>query len=130
MALVVFILKLAAYAFCLSVLIRQSYNLVFVMLRKPAVWIGIMAIIGFAHFSAAGWIGASVSLPFWATTLALAFNIPPRAKDEAGKTVDELYLVWGITRGKLKYRIGLFAMAIASLAGWVLAYGTLEGPPA
>ena len=77
MTFVLFLLKLAAYAFCLSVVIRQSYNLVFALLRKPLVWIITMGVIGFAHFATAGWIGASVSLPFWATVVALIINLPP-----------------------------------------------------
>ena len=117
MSVVVFLVKLAVYAVFLNVLVRQSYNLFFFWLRKPVVWIIAMAVIGFANFATAGWIGSSVSLPFWATAIALVINVRPRLKDELAKTVDEVYLEWGIIRGRLKYRLGLFAMAISSLAG-------------
>jgi hypothetical protein len=65
--------------------------------------------------------------------LALLANIPraiQRADErkEIAELEDQVYSEWGITSGRLKYRLGLAAFAVGSLIGWLVMYTELVAP--
>ena len=135
MSVVWLIVKIAFYTFILSVLFRQTYNFLFVLAKRPAIWIGVVALLGVANMALASALSWDPRLASAATLTAIILNIAPSvpkgiSKTEFRATVDTVYEGWGITRGRLKSRLGLIAFAVFSLAACVLFFGetcTLSG---
>ena len=128
MSVVWFITKLALFAFVLNVLLRQSYNLIFFLGRRPVAWIWTVGLLGFLTVASAALLGWSNNLVAWACILAVAMNLPPAFADskttkETTATADEVYAEMGIPGGKRKYRAGLIAFSLASLISYLLFYG-------
>jgi hypothetical protein len=51
MSVVWLIGKIAFYTFILNVLFRQTYNFIFVLAKRPTVWIGVVALLGVANMA-------------------------------------------------------------------------------
>ncbi len=112
----------------INILIKQSYNFVFMAARQPGVWIVIMGVIAIAVWGLASKAGWSINTPAWASTVALLLNLPPSQKSAAERNaisaiVDDIYSDLGIPRGRLLYRIGLATFAIVSVGGYFFGYG-------
>ncbi len=135
MSVVWLIVKIAIYIFILSVLFRQTYNFIFVLAKRPEVWIVVVALLGVANMGLAYALSWDPRLVSAATLAAIILNIAPPvpkglSKTEFRATVDAVYEEWGITHGRLKSRLGLIAFAIFSLGAYVFFFGeicTLSG---
>ena len=124
-----FVAKLILFAFLLSVLLRQSYNLIFFVGRRPVAWIVTVTVFGFVIVVVAAFLGSSSNLVFWAYTLAIAMNFGA-AKNaefakEAAAVAEEIYAEMGITGGRTKYRIGLVGFALAAAVAYGLVYSEI-----
>lgn len=114
--------------FILNVILKQTYNLIFFIGRKPILWITCISIVSLAIWALASTFDWSVSIPAWACTIALIMNWPPSQKTQdtqitASAIADEMYREMGIPKGRLLYRIGLVSFIITSVASWILFYG-------
>jgi hypothetical protein len=131
MSAIWFLAKLALFAFVLSVLLRQSYNLIFFAGRKPVLWIASVGTLGFVIVAIAALLHWSSTLVAWAYMLALALNVPgfrnarfgKEATAEAAAVADRVYAEMGINGGRRKYRIGLVAFALTAFIAYLLFYG-------
>jgi hypothetical protein len=129
------ITKIAIYTFILSVLFRQTYNLIFVMAKRPATWITVVALFGVANMGLAYALSWDPRLVSAATLTAILLNISPSvpkgfSKTEFRATIDAVYEAMGITQGRLKSRIGLIVFGFFSLAAYVFLFSeicTLRG---
>jgi hypothetical protein len=129
------IVKIATYIFILNVLFRQTYNFIFVLAKRPAVWIVVVALLGVANMGLAYALSWDPRLVSAATLTAIILNIAPPvpkglSKTEFRATVDAVYEGWGITHGRLKSRLGLISFATFSLGAYVFFFGeicTLSG---
>ena len=133
MSVVWLISKIALYTFILYALFRQTYNFIFVLAKRPTIWIAVVALLGVANMTLAYALSWDPRLVSAATLTAVILNIPPPAPKRLSKTelraeVDEAYQEWGITHGRLKYRLGLIAFAVFSLAAYVLLFSELCSP--
>lgn len=130
MSLFTSILKFAVLVFMLNVLIRQTYNFVFLFGKRPLTWIAIIGLLGFGIVAMWGILGWSHGVVGWACLVALVTNIPQRGggkteREEAAIYVSEFYSEMGIAHGHLKYRLGLTAFAVGAVAAWTLFYSEL-----
>jgi hypothetical protein len=132
MSIILTILAIAFLTFVLNILIIQSNNFIFMVFRKPMVWIVFMGVLSFLYFFIGSRFDNSFNIIWWSALLAFIVNIPPKAKkgetiDQKGKNkiVDEMYGEMGIKNGRLKYRIGLAAYLIGGILGWVIFYSQI-----
>ena len=128
MSVVWLIVKIAFYTFILSVLFRQTYNFLFVLAKRPAIWIGVVALLGVANMALASALSWDPRLVSAATLFAIILNIDPSvpkgiSKTEFRATVDTVYEGWGITHGRLKDKLGLIAFTVFSLAAYAVFFG-------
>src|SRR5262249_34183018 len=128
MSVVWLIAKFAFYTFILKVLFAQTFNFIFILAKRPSVWIGLVALLGLANMALAYALSWDPRLAGSATLTAVIFSIPPLSpkgllsKTEFRAAVDEANQEWGITHGRLKHRLGLIAFAVFSLAAYVLLF--------
>ena len=127
MSVVWLIGKIAFYTFILNVLFRQTYNFIFVLAKRPTVWIGVVALLGVANMALAYALSWDPRLVGAATLTTIILNIPPSVpkaipKTEFHETINEIYQGWGIRHGRLKSRLGLIAFAVFSLTTYVLLW--------
>ena len=117
------------FTFILSILIRQSYNFIFMFFKKPILWAVSMGLISFVYFFVGSRFDNSFDVVWWSTLLAFIVNMPIRLNNKSKKgadiVVDEVYREWGIRKGKLKYRIGLASYLVGGILGWVMFYGEI-----
>lgn len=122
------VLVIVALAFVVNVLLKQSYNLLFFVGRKPIAWIVSATVIGVGTWSVSAMAGWNVSVPAWACAIALVMNLPPRQQSsdkqrQVQTAVDEVYREMGIRNGRFLYRVGLAVFLVASVGSWVVLYG-------
>jgi hypothetical protein len=126
MVTVASIAGILALGIILTIAIRQSYNLVFIALKKPWYWVIVLAFLSVSFWTVAASLNWSVNTPAWATTLALLLNLPPNAPTSdkvSDQLVEEIYSGMGVPKGRKKYRFGLFVFAAASIVSWMYLYG-------
>lgn len=130
MSIILIILAIVFFTFVLNILIIQSNNFIFMVFKKPIVWIIFMGLLSFLFFFIGSRFDNSFNIIWWSALLALIVNIPPKTKKgdtldqkEKNKIVDEMYNEMGIKKGRLKYRIGLIAYLVGGILGWVIFYG-------
>jgi hypothetical protein len=121
MAIIWLIAKIAIFAVILNVLLRQTYNFIFFRWRKPAVWIGVMALLGVAAASFAFALSLKTSDFFFAVTFVVLLNLKaPAPKGVTRAEVDTVYTEMGIEHGRLKYLLGFVTFAFFAAASYVL----------
>jgi len=132
MSIILTILAIAFLTSVLNILIIQSNNFIFMVYRKPMVWIVFMGVLSFLYFFIGSRFDNSFNITWWSALLAFILNIPPKAKkretidqEDKNRIVDEIYDVMGIKNGRLKYRIGLAAYLIGGILGWVIFYSQI-----
>jgi hypothetical protein len=130
--MLVTILMIVFLTFVLNVVIIQSNNFVFMVFKKPVMWIIFMGLLSFVYFFIGSRFNGSFNVVWWSALLAFIVNISPRAEKhdaltqtEKNKIIDEIYDRIGIKNGRLKYKIGLFAYVIGGVMGWALFYGRI-----
>jgi hypothetical protein len=123
MAIIWLIAEIVIFAVILNVLFRQTYNFIFFRWRKPAVWIGVLALLGVAAMSFAFGLSLNRRDVSFAVTFVLLLNVPtPAPKGVTRAEVDTVYTERGIKHGRLKYRLGLVAFAFFAAASYVLLF--------
>ena len=131
MAIIWLISKIVIFGFVLNVLFRQTYNFIFFRWQKPAVWIGVAALLGVAGVSFAFGLALAPGDISLAVTFILLLNLQPPAPKAATRAgVDTVYAEMGIKHGLLKYRLGLVTFAVFSGASCLLPFAescTAEG---
>ncbi len=123
------ILKVSIFIGLLTPILRQSYKLIFIMALKPIVWIGFLAALNFLFFFIASIIQDSFNVVWWSSALSffnlLSLNTQKENNGEIKKTTDDMYEIIGINKGRLKFRLGLYAYIVGGLLGWVIVYGEI-----
>lgn len=109
--------------FLLSFTLKQTYNFIFFLSKKPVMWIFVVTVISGFFWLLSALLGSPVSIPAWATTIAIITNLPPRSTNESKELVREIYSEMGLKHGSLLYRFGLGGFAVASIGSWVIFYG-------
>ena len=127
---ILMLIGILALSFIVNFLLKQSYNFLFFLLKKPSLWIISVLITAISFWYLSSVLGWSVSVPTWACTLAFLMNLPPSYdtdsdKQAANEAADVLYTDLGIRYGRLLYRAGLAAFVLASLGSWILFYGEI-----
>lgn len=120
------LLAVVLFTFILNVTIIQSNNIIFMVFRKPVVWIIFMGSLSFLYFFTGSRFNNSFNIVWWSALLAFFVNIPPKSKGvdktETNVLIDKMYNDMGIRKGRLKYRLGLIAYLIGGILGWILFY--------
>jgi hypothetical protein len=116
------------FGFIINVILKQSYNFLFFLGRKPLAWIGSVVVIALIVWGVSAIAGWGVSIPAWACALALFLNLPPsqntaEEKETVKMMADEVYAEMGIKHGRLLHRAGLAVFAFTCLGSWVIFYG-------
>lgn len=112
MSVVWLIAKFVLYTFILKVLFAQTFNFIFMLAKRPGVWIVVVALLGVANMALAYALSWDPRLVSSATLTAVILNIPSLAskgilsKTKLHTAIDEAYQEWGITHGRFKYRLG------------------------
>lgn len=119
----------AGLAILLNLALLWSNNIIFILARKPNTWIVLVALIGCGAIFTFALIGVGASIAFWAALLALLLRLPSKQTaipdaDFKG-IVEDAYAAIGISKGRLKYRLGLAAYAIGCIAGYLIGYGEI-----
>ena len=114
--------------FVINVLLKQTYNFIFFIGRKPVLWILVITIISTVVWGISATFSWNVNVPAWSSTIAFFMNLPPEhnnreEKENANQMVDEFYAGMGIKHGRLLYRLGLASFACSGIASWLLLYG-------
>ncbi|MFA6253050.1 MAG: hypothetical protein WCV69_02165 [Patescibacteria group bacterium] len=129
MNIVLSLLVIAFLTFILNVLIRQSYNFIFMFFKKPIMWAVFMGLLSFICFFIGSQFNNLFDIIWWSVLLAFVVNIPPKLNKKLEKetsiVVNEVYKELGIEKGRLKYRIGLAAYLLGGILGWFIFYGEL-----
>lgn len=132
MNIVLTILAIAFLTFVLNILIIQSNNFIFMVFRKPMIWIAFMGALSFFYFFIGSRFDNSFIIIWWSALLAFIVNIPPRAKkdeilvqEEKNQIVDDIYNQISIKDGRLKYKLGLATYLIGGILGWVIFYSQM-----
>lgn len=132
MSIILTIFLIAVLTFILNILIIQSNNFIFMVFRKPIVWMAFMGVLSFIYFFIGSNFENSFNIIWWSALLAFIINIPPKAnKDEAldqeekNKIIDNMYNEMGIKKGRLKYKLGLMAYLIGGILGWIIFYSQI-----
>jgi len=119
------ILLVIILTFLLTALIRQSYNLFFIILQKPFYWLLVMFFLPVITFSFGSLFKSSFNIVWWSSFLSLLVNIPHKNNLLNKHEIDEIYNDLEIKHGRLKYRLGLSLYLIAGLTCWFLFYGEI-----
>lgn len=129
MSIILTILAIAFFTFVLNILIIQSNNFIFMVFKKPIIWIAFMGVLSFLYFFIGSRFDNSFNIIWWSALLVFVVNIPPKAKKdemlnqkEKNKIVDDMYIEMGIKNGRLKYKLGLAIYLIGGILGWVMFY--------
>ena len=131
MNIILTIIGIAFFTFLLKIIIIQSNNFIFMIFRKPVVWIVFMGLLSFFFFFIGSSFDNSFNVIWWSALLAFVVSIPPSAKGtkidqkERKQLVDEMYKEAGINHGALKYKLGLTTYILGSVLGWVIFYGEI-----
>ena len=123
MNIVLTILGILVLGFFLNVVVKQTYNFIFILGKKPGLWILIVTIASSLFWLLCASLGWSVSVPAWAVTMALFMNLPPSSSKESKELANEMYSEMGLKHGALLYRIGLGGFVASAIASWVIFYG-------
>jgi hypothetical protein len=119
----------------LNLLYVSSFNLLFMLGRKPVLWIALVAAIAVANIALAYSFDWDVSIAGIAALLVWLRNFPKRApssisEDEFKGTVTEIYVDMGLPHGRMQDRIGSALFALCSLVSFIAVSAeacTLEG---
>jgi hypothetical protein len=121
------IFKIAGYTLALTLILRWSFFLIFLMASRPTAWIAFMAALGALHMLGAFWLDFNPRLVATATILAIVFALPSKPKgasrQEAAELRASMYQGAGIAHGGLKRVVGYLAFSCVSIAIYVLAFG-------
>lgn len=122
------IAKFFIYTFILTVLYRQSYNLLFFLARLPSVWIGVVGLLGILNMVLAYILGWDPRLVGASTASAIILNLAPspsagRTKEEMRVMVNEIYKELELPHGRVQAKIGLAVFTLCSLGSYVLLFG-------
>ncbi|KIZ45046.1 hypothetical protein OO17_08575 [Rhodopseudomonas palustris] len=135
MIIVIIIAKIAAYTFVLNVVLRQTYNFVFLLWKKPVVWAGVVASLSIANMLIAYGLSWNPGIVSSAVIFVLILNWPPTipkgvSKADAKNLVNQIYEELGIKKGRAKYRFGLLLFMLFSLVSYAFLFGefcTIDG---
>ena len=116
--------KIAIYTFVLTVLYRQSYNILFFLARRPNTWIAVVGALGGLNMAFAYALGWDPRLVSAAAFTALLLNIAPappegHTKKEWRILINEVYEEMSLPSGRLQSRLGLLAFGLCSLISYV-----------
>jgi hypothetical protein len=128
MEILLTVLKIFIYTWILRVALAQTNNLIFMLWRRPLLWIALLALVGILNMWLAFELNWNPGIVSCSVLLATIFGWPPplpkgRAKSEALDAIDTGYRELGIQRGRLKYRLGMIAFGLSSAVGYVLFFG-------
>ncbi|UUO22878.1 hypothetical protein FGD67_06505 [Colwellia sp. M166] len=116
------ILAIIGLAFILNVLFAQSNNFIFMLAKKPLVWVLCIAIIGYSVFWVSAFFDWNHNTPIFATLIVLIVRKPSLSSSEEKSHSLEIFEQLGIRSGVLYSRMGYFAYLGASVFGYIQMY--------
>jgi len=123
------ILTVGIYAFTLKTAYAWSYNILFILLKKPRLWIFTACLLGISNMVLAYFFAWSPRIVTVATLLAVGLSIsPPRPKGYSGdwkSDLDDIYKEMGLPRGRRQSIYGLVSFALSSLLTYALLFGEI-----
>lgn len=122
MDLVLTVIGVLALGFLINVILKQTYNFIFFFAKKPILWSVLITGVAALLWFICAFSGASVSVPFWASAIALYMNWPPKLTKNEKELAKEMYVDMGLPKGPAFYRLGLFGFVTASLISWLVFY--------
>jgi len=122
------VVNVLIYTFILNVLYRQTYNLIFILAKRPLTWVLVISIIGIINVIFAYMMSWNPRTVITVILLLSFLNFspsPPKgvSKDKFKGMVNDVYLDWGIIKGSFKNKLGYFGFVISSLGSYVLLFG-------
>lgn len=117
MDMVLNIIGILALGFFVNVVLKQAYNFIFYMGRKPLLWVLVAAVVSGLLWFVCALLNWSVSIPAWTATIAFFMSIPPRSTSESKAQANKVYSEMGLKHGALFYRVGLGGFVVSSFAG-------------
>jgi hypothetical protein len=133
MSVVPILLKIAAQAYLLRLLLAQTCNFTFYLARRPILWAIVAAMLGASYVALASVLSWDPRIISWVIIAVTILIWPPStpdgySKEEIAQFIDEGYAAIGIRRGRLKYRLGVLAFALCSGIAYVLAFTEVCSP--
>jgi hypothetical protein len=123
------IIKIILFTGVLTIIGKQTYNFIFLLEKKPILWILIMLLLGFLFFMIGSKIQDSFNVVWWSSALTFFALLPPKKnkdlENEINLGANDIYSEIGLKNGQIKYRIGLATYVIGSILGWVVYYGQI-----
>lgn len=123
MNVILTVIGILILGFILNVILKQTYNLIFIFGKKPFAWALTTGLVSFAFWFMCAAFAWSVSIPAWACTIAFFMNVPPSHSKGGKELANVMYSEMGIENGALLYRIGLGMFVVLAIASWVIFYG-------
>jgi hypothetical protein len=119
MGTVLWIIGTLVFGFVLSIILKQSYNFIFILFKNPFLWIVAVVFVALIVWALSSLLKWSVFIPAWACAIAIFTNIPPRQKNSSENQVikamaDEMYLEMGIKHGRLLHRIDKYGTLLTN----------------
>jgi hypothetical protein len=116
------ILAIAGLAFIIIVIFAQSNNFIFMLAKKPLVWVFVISMVGYSVFWVSGFFAWNHNTPIFATIIVLIVY-KPRASSSEEKSISlAIFRQLGIKSGVLYSRMGYFAYLGASVFGYIQMY--------
>ncbi|MGE4534428.1 hypothetical protein [Halomonas sp.] len=115
------------YTLIINVLYRQSYNLLFFVVRCPITWVGVAGLLGISNMVLAYVMGWDPRLVSAAVITAIILNLgssllPDQNKEEMRAMVDDIYGDLELPHGRVQAKIGLATFALSSIGSYILLF--------
>lgn len=128
MDIVYIIVVIIVFGFVVNVLLKQTYNFIFILGKKPLLWVVSVAVVGIVTWVISWFLRLNINIPAWVSIMALVMNLPPSQKameegDLVKKLTDDVYKEMGIKNGRSWYKFGLFVFVMSCVASWLIFYG-------
>jgi len=121
MDFVYLVLGVVVSGFALNVIFKQSHNLVFIISRRPYIWVVFVYLYITMFWLVCFQLGLKQGLPIFATIFCFTSNFPPQ--DATAKEIADLfYEDLGIDNGKALSRFGRLSVLISGFLCWVYFY--------
>jgi len=127
---ILIIIKILCYAFIIKVTFRWSHNILFMILKKPIIWIIAVGLLGFLNMFFFWYFKWDPRIAGAATLLALGWSKNPEKpkwfKGDWKSTMDEFFVEFGIPNGRKLSSYGFIVFAISSVISYVCLFAEVS----
>jgi hypothetical protein len=118
-------------AFVLKVSIAQAYNIIFMYLKRPYLWLLIVILLAIINMIISTFFNQGINIFSYAVILTV-FNLnsekfkSKELQKVVRDTTDEIYLALGIENGRVLYQAGVWGFAIVSFITYLICYALIR----